>query len=448
MEHMRLGLTPQVTEWREVVVPRLWIELAQTLAHSQSCDDKRGPARFYRAGCPNRGIRSRFVAAVVKLIRNTPSPFLRAYFDHAAIALPPSVNWDAPEPEAVQSLLRAIDEMDEMAQARILNDAERVTAMADEPGQTAIYGVARDRDGLDALPNGHARALWIFLHDAVGFRHAEEVRFTDERRRGRMWDGFVGDRGLALRRDAAAVDAFKAAVRDRFQSSNVHVDIFDRPRPTFDGEDCELVQVTIYREGRPDDFLEFVNGALDRRPRRPVYEAGLTYEPATGVIEVVASDRESRQDFVRLFARELLATEFRQERLPLRRYDLGVLLRPYDFPTDPGDGIESVRVNHLRLMPLDSAGERVTLECMRQATENIWHMADTRFGNGNPLLGGWIVTQTKLTIRFHPEHGSRVGRTLPLTITMPHGCDLKDRTERERMVGAKYLRRWGIVCDV
>ena len=150
----------------------------------------------------------------------------------------------------------------------------------------------------------------MFLHDAVGFRHAEEVRFTDERRRGRMWDGFVGDRGLPLRRDAAAVDAFKAAVRDRFHSSKVHVDIFDRHRPTFDDDASELVQATIYREGRPDDFLEFVNGALDRRPRRPVYEAGLTYEPATGMIEVVASDRESRQDFVRLFARELLATEF------------------------------------------------------------------------------------------------------------------------------------------
>jgi hypothetical protein len=202
------------------------------------------------------------VAAVVKLIRNAPSPFLRAYFDHAAIALPPAVNWEAPEPEAIQSLLRAIDEMDEVAQARILNDAERVTAMADEPGQTAIYGVARDRDGLDTLPNGHARALWMFLDDLVGFRHAEEVRFTDERRRGRMWDGFVGDRGLPLRHTAAAVDAFKAAVRDRFHSSNVHVDIFDRHRPTFDGEDCALVQVTIYREGRPDDFLEFVNGGV------------------------------------------------------------------------------------------------------------------------------------------------------------------------------------------
>jgi hypothetical protein len=31
---------------------------------------------------------------------------------------------------------------------------------------------------------------------------------------------------------------------------------------------------------------------------------------------------------------------------------------------------------------------------------------------------------------------------------MPHGCDLKDRTERERMIGEKYLRRWGIVRDI
>jgi hypothetical protein len=121
---------------------------------------------------------------------------------------------------------------------------------------------------------------------------------------------------------------------------------------------------------------------------------------------------------------------------------------PYDFPTDPEDGIESVRVNHLRLKPMDTEGERVTLECTRQASQTIWQMASNRFGNTNPLLGGWVVTQAKLTIRFHPEAGSRRGRTLPLTITMPHGCDLKDRTERERMVGEKYLRRWYIVRDV
>ena len=70
-----------------------------------------------------------------------------------------------------------------------------------------------------------------------------------------MWDGFIGPLNLAVHRDTQNVDAFKLAVRQRFQSNNVHVDIFDRHRPTFEGKDCALVQVTVYREGLPDDFL-------------------------------------------------------------------------------------------------------------------------------------------------------------------------------------------------
>ena len=177
-------------------------------------------------------------------------------------------------------------------------------------------------------------------------------------------------------------------------------------------------------------------------------EAALTYEPVPGVIEVVAKDREKREVLVRMLARDLLATDFREQRIPLRRYDLSVLMRPFTFPTDPADGLEIVRVNQLRLMPLDTTAERVTLECMRQSNATIWDMARERFEAANPLSGGWIVTQAKLTIRFHPDTGSRRGRTLPLTITMPHGCDLKDRTERERMVGNKYLRKWGILRDI
>src|SRR5690606_2065422 len=108
-------------------------------------------------------------------------------------------------------------------------------------------------------------------------------------------------------RDEASIDAFKAALRERFASNNIHIDIFGRYRPTFDGEDCELVQIAIYREGLLDDFLAFDDaGTLVRRARRPVFEAAMTYEPATGVIEVVANDRESREEMVRFMARDLL----------------------------------------------------------------------------------------------------------------------------------------------
>ena len=149
--------------------------------------------------------------------------------------------------------------------------------MSDDAGQVAIYSVIDDRAILDGLANPNDRALWMFLNQRVQFQHAEEVRFTDERRRGRSWDGFICEVDCSVRRDPISVDAFRAALRERFASSNIHVDIFERVRPTFDGEDCELVQITVYREGLPDDHFAFDDGGeLVRRAYRPVFEAAMT----------------------------------------------------------------------------------------------------------------------------------------------------------------------------
>ena len=67
------------------------------------------------------------------------------------------INWDASEPEVVKGTLRAVDEMSEEARARVLNDAERVSALADDAGQTALYSVVEDRTVLDGLANGHPK---------------------------------------------------------------------------------------------------------------------------------------------------------------------------------------------------------------------------------------------------------------------------------------------------
>jgi hypothetical protein len=72
--------------------------------------------------------------------------------------------------------------------------------------------------------------------------------------------------------------------------------------------------------------------------------------------------------------------------------------------------MSSVRVGLLRLMPLDAPGERVTLECLRDAEGSIWQMAEKRFGDADLLRGGWIVTQARLRIRFHPDAGASRGR--------------------------------------
>jgi hypothetical protein len=85
-----------------------------------------------------------------------------------------------------------------------------------------------------------------------------------------------------------------------------------------DGQECLLIQATVYSEGRFEEYLEFVEGELDTRGRRPVIEACLTYEPKTGVIEVVAGDKQTREDYVRLFSRTLLDVDLEDERVPLR----------------------------------------------------------------------------------------------------------------------------------
>ena len=390
------------------------------------------------------------MAAVATFLRHTPKTALQSYFQQEAFQLDPPVNWAAPEPEIIKPLLRAVDQMSDLERDRLITVVDRVAAMADEVGEGAIYSVTepKDRPWLDAMANAHERALQTYLQFPERFRRAEEARFSDERRGGRMWDGFLGPVNQTVRRDQAAIDAFKADIQAHFSSPHVHIDIFNRHRPTFGGTDRSLLQATVYREGRPDDFLEFIAGTLDRRPRRPVFEAAMSYEPATGVIEVVAQHIHSRADLVRLFARNLLATEFEQDRVPMRRFDLAVLAQPFAFPTDLTDNIDSVRVNMLRLKPIDSQGERVTLEVMRESQRTIWELAEQRFGDTNPLLGGWTITQARITIRFKPEAGAGRGKTLPLTISTPHGCDLKDRTERERLIGEKYLRRWDLLQDI
>ncbi|NPD18846.1 hypothetical protein [Alterinioella nitratireducens] len=388
------------------------------------------------------------MTALSALLRKTPGEALREYFDRPEIGLPTDFDWTVPEEHLPGPLKGAIEDMSRRQRDRILNDAERVTGLADEPGQAALYSVAEDPAYLDGLANPHARALWMFINAQDHFRHAEEVRFTEDQRRGRMWAGYMTEPGHDVQRDGAARHAFVSAIKEFSGAAHAHVDIFDRVRTTHEGDECDLVQVTIYREGRPDDLLRFdENGALVRQAYRPVFEAAVTYEPANGGIEVIANDKLTRIEMVKAAVTHLLGIEFKENRLPLRCYDLSVLLTPYDFPVDPEDGIEGVEVRELRLMPIDDSSRRVTLENMARADGTIWSMAEELFEDRTPLRDGFVITRAKLAVKLAKRPGGDRRRTLTLAITWPHGCNLKDRTATEQMIGEKYLRRWGILVD-
>lgn len=137
------------------------------------------------------------MVSLAKFVRSAPPAALRDYFRRENISIPGAIDWSASGSRFVQPLVNAVENMDEIRRSHIRNDAERISNLSDEAGQAALYSVVTQRESLDLLENGSARALYVFLHDSEAFRRAEEVRYTDSHRRGRMWDGygsFVGTR--------------------------------------------------------------------------------------------------------------------------------------------------------------------------------------------------------------------------------------------------------------
>ena len=288
------------------------------------------------------------------------------------------------------------------------------------------------------------------MNERQKFEQAEEIRYNDEKRRGRMWSGFVVEKKKLVRKDRFSRAAFIAEIQKKFNTNNVQVDVFDRHRVTLDGKSHQLVQVAVYREGRPDDALGFDGtGTLQRHLVKPVHEASLTYEPSEGVIEVVANDKDIREAMAGFMGRHLLDIDFKGERLSARQYDLGVLMEPFAFPTDPsaaaGQLIERVQVRELRFQPLGIAGQRVTLECDESGGETIWDMADRHIGQAAQRRADWMISRARLVVKFVPHGKSRRARNFNLTITVPYGCNLKSMTAGDRLVGERYLREWGIL---
>jgi hypothetical protein len=388
------------------------------------------------------------MSSISTFANRVPGEILRSYFETYNLTSADSIDWSDKPRKLTARIKKIANELSEDKRARLLNDIERMGGMSDDAGQAALLGVLADRSHVGNLPGRHARSAWIFINEPALFRRAEESRYTDERRRGRTWSGYIGEKNLSIRSGRDELARFKDAIRNCYKSKNVHLDVFEREKTTFKKGIFRLSQVTIYRDGLPDDVAEIENDMLAWRPRRPVYEAAVTYEPESGSIEVVADDRESHALLATAFAREILGVGCGESPLPLREYELDILLRPYDFPTDPEDGIESVHLTQLRLMPVDSEGEKLTLECSRRTPHTIWDMASQRFGKNDPLVAGWIPTKAKLVVRFRPEPQSTRSKVLPVTLSFPHGCDLKDRTIRESMIGAKYLARWQLLKDV
>jgi hypothetical protein len=380
-------------------------------------------------------------------VSQVPQSLLQDFFRSLDIPISPEFLRGTPAAvaDAVKKVLRTSPRG---TVAKVMHQIETVEKLASEAGETAIDSVVI-HDELSGLPSRHARALWLFLNDQEGFRRAEDIVYSDGNRYGRLWSAYTGPQNADLRRDADAQSAFKAALRQTFDTPNVHIEIFDRTRPEFpetDGSDeqANLVQITLFREDRPNAEHAFVGGELTIQTRRAVIEAALTYEPSSGIIECIASHRATRDEVVAHFATFMLGCLSGFEPCAARSYDLTALSQPLEFATDPVDRIEDVKVSLLRLQPVETAAERLTIERLPGSEKDIWTVVTERLGK-DALTSDYNISQARILIRYRPSDSNRL-RSLPILITHPHKSNIREQSEIERAVSSKYLARWGLLA--
>lgn len=393
--------------------------------------------------------------SLLRFVRRLPPSELEAHFAAREIPIGSDIDWADTRASFRDSVIAAIEAFPDEVRAQVYEDFERVDQLANEVGQRALQAMIAGDAALvrrfHERQCAEARGLLVLLSDEDAFDRAFASAYADRLSHGRSWSAYQFLPRAALKTDRNSLKRLESSLSDLFRKTDgtgrtVMIDTFKRPVDSRGGHDGQMSQYSIYVEGVPETTMEFDQRELKRRVRRPVIEAAICCDPVPGTMDVVArGGREFRERMAGLFATCMLGSTRQIKPLRQRQFDLDKLKRPLAFPTDPSDGIKSVRVTLLRLKDPSIRFRRLTIE-EPSADADIHATSHEWFGDRDPLrLRNWQIIKAELRIEFQPEGKDRRGKAIKVELGAPNRSNLKDQTHWHQLVSEKYLARWGLV---
>ena len=67
-----------------------------------------------------------------------------------------------------------------------------------------------------------------------------------------------------------------------------------------------------------------------------------------------------------------------------------------------------------------------------------------QYGSRNPLQARLRPWMARIDIQFEPAKGRSKGKKINVSLGIPHKCNLRGKTARERLILDRYLRTWGL----
>ena len=350
-----------------------------------------------------------------------------------------------------------VEHLDLVQHSKIEGMAERIVLIADRAGQEAIATlkdcIAKIAE-LQQQPDALNRTLWLFLNEPECFLDAESARFAIEyHASSRIYSGFEGPAGQSIHMDADRLETLKQKIRDTLGiQGDILIDHFMRSRFSDDADEVSLHHLTVAFNAEQNSYDMVVQNRLETRYYIPAKKLHLTYEPASGTIEVYASSIHSaRRDLARAFADSVLQAQISGDSIPLREYDLDSLTAPRELPVgdEPALGAKLQMIKFRqdtyrtdergRQRPVDNT---LAIQVDRNDPRTVFDIATEEFGLSDFAL--LAIKQIKIVVQLPKSPGKRA-RSIPITITAPNHCSNSGLTEADRQLRDRLLEMWGIL---
>src|SRR5262249_40410721 len=145
-----------------------------------------------------------------------------------------------------------------------------------------------------------------------------------------------------------------------------------------------------------------------------------------------------------LFAEKLLGVELSGERLRPRRVDLSPLLDPITFAVEPQDGIARVKLTRIVTSALDGSLTE-SFKVPFADDETLHEVLVDKYSTENPLHNQSRPWMARIEIQFEPDPGRKRGKKINVDLYLPTKCNLRGKTEKERLLLNRYLKAWGLI---
>jgi hypothetical protein len=402
---------------------------------------------------------------LVQKTKKETLPLLQRYVELCDATTAGSIDWAQPVEKVLESVVASMLVVVGQTRKQFEDRAERIYLMSKEVGHEAVRSLGKGLviPGKEMLPDGLARMLWLYLEKNVAFMDAEEARYAIEHRLSpKIYSGFSGPKNLeiSVTDDSKKQFAAKMAALMGVEAKDIAVSDFTRSEYSVsDNDEEDVEEVVLYQFSAAvntdaDSFDTVRDGVVETEYYVPCEKIRMTYEPASGAIEVYAPNLGMRRDVARAFADTIMNHEIKGETIPLKDYDLESFKKSRTFPAN-GESIGTVRITQIKVERRHEIGggeasakkavyNALDIRVHRNESRSIWATALDDFKIDD--LTPYDVKQVKFVIQI-PKQGDRRAHGLTVLITAPNGCSNGNMSNEERELRDRLLSHWQILNE-